>query len=113
MKHLKMRYVAAYLLAALGGNEKPSAADLKKILSSVGVSVDDAEVDKVISELSEKTLADVIEAGKEKLAAVPSGGAVVNTGNASAPAADEAAPEPEPEEEEESDDDMDGFSLFD
>jgi len=29
-----MRYVAAYLLAVLGGNENPSAADIKKIPSS-------------------------------------------------------------------------------
>ena len=28
-----MRYVAAYLLAALGGNEHPSAKDIKKILT--------------------------------------------------------------------------------
>jgi large subunit ribosomal protein LP2 len=109
-----MRYVAAYLLAALGGNEKPSAADLKKIMSSVGVSVDDAELDKVISELAEKTLAEVIEAGKEKLAAVPSGAAVANTGATGAATGSTEAAEPEPEEEEEeSDDDMDGFSLFD
>ena len=29
-----MRCVAAYLLAVLGGTENPSAADIKKILSS-------------------------------------------------------------------------------
>lgn len=28
----KMRYVAAYLLAVLGGNESPNAKDIKKIL---------------------------------------------------------------------------------
>ena len=46
-----MRYVAAYLLAVLGGNESPAAADLTKILSSVGVEVDAARVTKIIGEL--------------------------------------------------------------
>ncbi|EGD82801.1 hypothetical protein PTSG_03451 [Salpingoeca rosetta] len=48
-----------------------------------------------------------------QLGGAPVGGAAVAgaSGDAGAPAAEEAAPEPE--EEEESDDDMDGFSLFD
>ena len=43
----KMRYVAAYLLAALGGNDSPSKADLTKILESVGLDIDDDRLDKV------------------------------------------------------------------
>ena len=42
-----MRYVAAYLLAALGGNESPGAGDLKKILDSVGIEADDTRMEKV------------------------------------------------------------------
>lgn len=42
-----MRYVAAYLLAALGGNESPAASDLKKILDSVGIEADDTRMEKV------------------------------------------------------------------
>ena len=42
-----MRYVAAYLLATLGGNATPSAADVKAILSSVGIEADAAKLDKV------------------------------------------------------------------
>jgi len=30
----EMKIIAAYLLAVLGGNQSPSAADLKKILGS-------------------------------------------------------------------------------
>ena len=48
-----MRYVAAYLLAALGGNEKPSADDIKKILSSVGVSAEDDKIKIVRMETKE------------------------------------------------------------
>lgn len=46
-----MRYVAAYLLAALGGNENPDAKDIKKILESVGIETDDTRLDKVHSHL--------------------------------------------------------------
>lgn len=42
-----MRYVAAYLLAALGGNDNPQAKDIKKILDSVGIEADDTRLDKV------------------------------------------------------------------
>lgn len=43
-----MRYVAAYLLAALGGNASPSAKDIKTILGSVGIEADDERLNKVI-----------------------------------------------------------------
>lgn len=46
-----MRYVAAYLLAALGGNENPEAKDIKKILESVGIEADDTRLGKVQSSL--------------------------------------------------------------
>ena len=42
-----MRYVAAYLLATLGGNASPSSDDVKSILSSVGIEVDEAKLSKV------------------------------------------------------------------
>lgn len=42
-----MRYVAAYLLAALGGNDVPEAKDIKKILDSVGIEADDTRLTKV------------------------------------------------------------------
>lgn len=44
-----MRYVAAYLLAALGGNTSPSAKDIKDILGSVGIEADDERLNKVIA----------------------------------------------------------------
>ncbi|XP_047630830.1 60S acidic ribosomal protein P2 isoform X2 [Phacochoerus africanus] len=114
-----MRYVASYLLAALGGNTSPSAKDIKKILDSVGIEADDDRLNKVISELNGKNIEDVIAQGIGKLASVPSGGAVAVAaapGSAapaagSAPAAEEKKEEKK-EESEESDDDM-GFGLFD
>ena len=56
---LQMRYVAAYLLANLGGNESPSAKDIKKILESVGINVDDEKLNKVVSELDGKDINEV------------------------------------------------------
>ncbi|KAM9658143.1 large ribosomal subunit protein P2 isoform 2-T2 [Trichechus inunguis] len=114
-----MRYVASYLLAALGGNSSPSAKDIKKILDSVGIEADDDRLNKVISELNGKNIEDVIAQGIGKLASMPAGGAVAVAaapGSAapaasSAPAAEEKKEEKK-EESEESDDDM-GFGLFD
>ncbi|KAM9557231.1 large ribosomal subunit protein P2 [Guaruba guarouba] len=116
-----MRYVAAYLLAVLGGNESPTSKDLKKILDSVGIETDDERMNKVISELNGKNIEDVIAQGNGKLASMPAGGAVAVSagGGSAAPAAAAAAPaaaeekkEEKKEESEESDDDM-GFGLFD
>lgn len=47
-----MRYVAAYLLAALGGNENPEVKDIKKILDSVGIEAEDTRLEKVPTALS-------------------------------------------------------------
>merc|ERR1711911_317578 len=107
----KMRYVAAYMLAALGGNEDISAADIEKILSSVGIEAESDKLEKVISELKGKNLATLIAEGHSKLASMPAGGAAPAAA-APAAAAPEAAKE-EKESESESDDDCMGFGLFD
>jgi len=54
-----MRYVAAYLLATLGGNKSPSASDITDILSSVGIDVDPERLDVVIKELDGKDIDEV------------------------------------------------------
>jgi len=85
-----MRYVAAYLLAVLGGNASPDLATIEKILSSVGVETDKTRAEKVISELKGKSVEDLIKQGSSKLASVPSGGAAPAA--SAAPAAAAAAP---------------------
>ncbi|CAM8922850.1 hypothetical protein QQ045_022256 [Rhodiola kirilowii] len=115
-----MKVIAAYLLAVLGGNTTPSAADLKSILASVGAEADDDKLELLLKEVKGKDITELIASGREKLASVPSGGgggavAVAATGGGgggAAPAAAEAKKEEKVEEKEESDDDM-GFSLFD
>jgi large subunit ribosomal protein LP2 len=69
-----MKIVAAYLLATLGGNNKPDVKAVQAILKSVEANVEDEQVEKLISSLEGKTLAEVLEAGKKQLASVPAGG---------------------------------------
>merc|ERR1712212_178839 len=111
LNQLKMRYVAAYLLAQLGGNDAPDADAIKAILSSVGVDADEEKLSKVISELSGKNIDDVLAEGKEKPASVTSGGGAAPAA-AGAAAAEEAPKEEEKKEESESEDDDMGFDLF-
>ncbi|XP_050353035.1 60S acidic ribosomal protein P2 [Nymphalis io] len=111
-----MRYVAAYLLAVLGGKAAPAAADLEKILSSVGIEADSDKLKKVIDELNGKTVEDLIAQGREKLSSMPAGGAAPAAA-AAAPAAAAAEEKKEEKvakkEESESEDEDMGFGLFD
>lgn len=110
-----MRYVAAYMLAALAGNENVTVANLETILSSVGVEVDKTAAEKVVNELKGKSLSELVEAGTKKLATVPSGGAAPAAA-AAAPAAAAAAAAPAKKKEktpEPSEDEDMGFGLFD
>jgi len=114
---LTMKMIAAYLLAVLGGNTSPTADDVKNILESVGAEADEEKLDFLLTELKGKDITEVIAAGREKFASVPSGGGAIAVGAPAAAAggaapAEEAKKEEKVEEKEESDDDM-GFSLFD
>lgn len=86
----RMRYVAAYLLAVLGGKESPSTADIEKILSSVGIEADGTRLGKVVADLKGKSIEDLIKEGREKLSSMPVGGGVAAS---AAPAAAAAAPD--------------------
>ncbi|KAF9597050.1 hypothetical protein IFM89_015241 [Coptis chinensis] len=116
-----MKVVTAYLLALLGGNNKPSADHIKTILASVGADADDDKIELLLSQVKGKDITEVIASGREKLASVPSGGGGADVvvaasggggGGATTPAAAESKKEEKVEEAEASDDDM-GFGLFD
>ncbi|KAK9936017.1 hypothetical protein M0R45_012882 [Rubus argutus] len=108
-----MKVVAAYMLATLGGNASPSADDLKKILGSVGAEADGDRIELLLSQLKGKSIAEVVASGREKLASVPSGGAVAvaapAAGGGGAPAPSEEKVEEKFEEEE---DDPDLGDIF-
>eukprot|EP00929_Paragymnodinium_shiwhaense_P008442 TRINITY_DN1123_c0_g1_i1.p2 TRINITY_DN1123_c0_g1~~TRINITY_DN1123_c0_g1_i1.p2 ORF type:complete len:117 (+),score=66.89 TRINITY_DN1123_c0_g1_i1:87-437(+) len=115
---MSMKYVAAYLMAALAGKESPSAADIKKILESVESEYDADVAGKLVSELEGKTIHEIVKEGKDKLKnfggggggggpAVGGGGAAAGGGGGAAAPAKEEKKVVEEEEEE----DME-FDLF-
>merc|ERR1712029_392856 len=105
---ITMKHLAAFLLLGLGGNSSPSAADIKAVLESVGIDADNERLEKLLSELKDKDINELISEGSSKLASVPSGGAGAAAGGAAGGAAEETKAEEKEEEKEESDDDM-GF----
>ncbi|KAI8645225.1 60s acidic ribosomal protein-domain-containing protein [Parasitella parasitica] len=107
-----MKYLAAYLLLNAGGKANPSTADIKTLLSSVGIESDEERLSSLSSALAEKNIEELIAEGKEKMSSVPTGGAAAASGSAAAASTDAPAAEAKEEEKEESDDDM-GFGLFD
>ena len=106
-----MKHIAAYLLLVLGGNAEPSAADVTGLLGEVGVDADEAQVEKLVSELAGKNIEELIEAGMEKVGSVSVGGGAAAGGAAAGGEA--AAAEEEEEEEEEEEADMGTGGLFD
>ncbi|KAG2204266.1 hypothetical protein INT46_011583 [Mucor plumbeus] len=107
-----MKHLAAYLLLVAGGNTSPSAEDLKTLLTTVGVEVDESRVSALIKAMEGKTAAEAIAEGSSKLASVSAGGPAAASSGAAAAASGDAPAEEAVEEKEESDDDM-GFGLFD
>eukprot|EP00435_Cladocopium_sp_Y103_P020005 s3979_g4.t2 len=110
-----MKYVAAYLMAALAGKESPSAEDIKSILESVESEYDESIASKLVSELEGKVVHEVVAAGKEKLKGFGGGGgggpvAAAGGGAAAAGGAAEKKEEKKVVEEEE-EEEME-FDLF-
>mmetsp|Transcript_3811 Transcript_3811/g.8496 ORF Transcript_3811/g.8496 Transcript_3811/m.8496 type:complete len:662 (+) Transcript_3811:129-2114(+) len=69
-----MKDMATYLMLVLGGNESPTADDVSKALSSVGIESDSEQVNKLVSELEGKDLGEILESGAALLAKFGSGG---------------------------------------
>jgi hypothetical protein len=62
-----MRYTAAYLLAALGGNKSPDVASIAKILGSVGIECDEKCAQKVIDACKDRDIEEIIAEGMKKI----------------------------------------------
>lgn len=97
-----MKHVAAYLLLVLGGNEAPSAADVKGLLSASNIEADDESLGRLITALEGNDLAEVLAEGKEMLSFVGGGGGGAVAASGDAGAAEEAEAEKEESEKEES-----------
>jgi len=70
LNEIQMRHIAAYLLCQIGGNASPSASDVQKVLSAVGIEADEERLDKLISELEGKDIGSLIAEGNSKLSSV-------------------------------------------
>ena len=105
-----MKYLAAYALLVLGGNENPSADDIKKVLSEVGITADDAQLTALLDAMKGKKLHEVISAGLSKVQiAAPS------SAQAKPAAQEEKKPEAEKKEEEKKEEGVDlggAMNLF-
>ena len=104
-----MKHVAAYLLLVLGGNASPSADDVSKALSSVGVEVDQDRLDTLMKDLEGKDLNELMESGTAMLAKFGGGGGGGGGASGGAAAAAEEEAEEEKVEEEEAPPAMDMF----
>lgn len=93
-----MKFIAAYLLAVLGGNENPNAENLNKILNSVGIQTDNEKVEKLLKELNGKNVYDVISTGLQKLTTVPTTGISTTTTSNSSSSSKESKVEEKKEE---------------
>ncbi|KAK3126762.1 hypothetical protein QOZ80_7AG0562010 [Eleusine coracana subsp. coracana] len=130
-----MRFIAAYLLAQLGATSAAAAVgkgeegapapipplpgkdDVRRILDSVGVNVDEDRLDMLFAELEGKDFAELMAAGRERFAYAPCAGAgmaVASAAPGAASGAGEAKEEEKKEEEKmEEEDDENMFNLFD
>ncbi|CAI7720209.1 hypothetical protein PVIIG_03065 [Plasmodium vivax India VII] len=110
---MAMKYVAAYLMCVLGGNENPTAKEVKKVLGAVNAGVEEDVLTNLMDSLNGKCYHELISEGMKKLQNIGGGGG----GAAAVAAADtadvkaEEKKEEKKEEEEEEEDDL-GFSLF-
>ena len=85
-----MKYLAAYSLLVLGGNEKPTATDVEKMLRASGCSTDSYQIASLIEKVKEKPFHELVAAELGKQATI---------GTGSNPAAAETTKEGKKEEE--------------
>ncbi|CAG9331505.1 unnamed protein product [Blepharisma stoltei] len=108
-----MKYLAAYALAWLGGTSHPTVEKLQEIIEAAGSDFDKAKASKLVEDLKDKSLEEVVAQGTAKLGSVSlsAGGAAATTTTTDAGKAKE---EPKKEEEkEEKEEDIEGaMDLF-
>ena len=49
-----MKYISAYLLAKVSGNENPTVEDMKGIIESVGIDFDNKKAEEIFGKLKGK-----------------------------------------------------------
>ena len=62
-----MKYIAAYMLAKLGGKENPKVEDIKEIIESIGIEYEEEKAEEICFKLNHKNINEIINDGKSKL----------------------------------------------
>lgn len=101
-----MRYIAAYVLSKLSGNESPSVADLKAVITAADGDFDEKQAETIVSKLKGQDVEALILKGKLKIgslapAPVASAAGPTACGVQAAKAEEKKAEEPAEESEEE------------
>ena len=65
-----MKYIAAYMLAKLGGKENPKVEDIKEIIESIGIEYEEEKAEEICSKLNHKDINEIINDGKSKLTVI-------------------------------------------
>ncbi|KAF0987655.1 hypothetical protein HZS_5699, partial [Henneguya salminicola] len=99
-----MRYVAAYILSKLAGEEDPTVVDIKNIITAADGDFEDKQAKIVVDRLKGRDIFDLIEKGKLKISSLAPVGSSTAPDSAKEVHTESAAKESEPEEE--SDEDM-------
>ena len=107
-----MKHLAAYMMLVAGGNDAPTASDVKGLLSEVGVEADDASLNKLVSDMEGKDLKEVIAAGSDKLVKGGLGGGGGGAAAGAAAGGGEAAAEAPKAVEEEVEEIAGGTDMF-
>lgn len=96
-----MRHIAAYALLVLGGKDKPSAADVEKVVKDAGAEPDKAKIEALCAALEGKPFHEIVAAGIAKLGSMGTGAPAAGGAAKAdaAPAAEEKPEEKEPEED--------------
>merc|ERR1719208_514651 len=95
-----MKYLAAYALLVLSGNNKPSADDVAKVMKEAGAKADKKDIETMIKLLEKegKSVPEMIADGYGKFAQMSVGGGDGAAASGDAPAAGGAAKEEKKEE---------------
>ena len=97
-----MQEVAAYLLLVVGGNETPSADDVKSVLAAAGnEEPNEDSINALIGDMEGKSVNDLLAEGMDKLKDVPMGGGGGGSGGGGGGGGEAVEEEVEEEKEEE------------
>ena len=69
-----MKEIAAYALLVCGGNENPSADQVKSVITAAGGEADEESLTKLLADLEGKDIHELLAEGQKKLKTCVSGG---------------------------------------